>query len=157
MEKRLEVIYKENSRYVFNIALGMLRNKDDAQDITQNVFIKLFDSIDSFRGDSNIKTYLYRMTINRCIDLIRQRKMQDNKMDKAARKNSIPADSGFILWDLLDKLDIDHRAPLLLSEISGFSYKEISEILSIKEGTVKSRVSRAINRLKDLINKEDKK
>ncbi|HDQ26506.1 MAG TPA: RNA polymerase sigma factor [bacterium] len=155
MEKRLEVIYKENSRYVFNIALGMLKNRDDAEDITQNVFIKLFDSINSFRGDANIKTYLYRMTINRCIDLIRQRKMQDNKMDRIAQKNSVPADSGFILWDLLDKLDINHRAPLLLSEVGGFSYKEISKILEIKEGTVKSRVNRAINRLKDLIDKED--
>ncbi len=154
MDKKMAKIYEENAKYVYNVALGMLRDKHDAEDVTQNVFIKLFDSLSSFRGDSDIKTYLYRMTVNRCIDLIRSKKVRTDKMDKVPQKETKNEETGFLLGYLLEQIDLDHRAPVLLSEIGGFSYKEISEILNINVGTVKSRINRAINKMKVIAMKE---
>ncbi len=151
MDKKYSQIYRENAKYVYNIALGMLKNRDDAEDVTQNVFIKLFDSFGSFRKESSIKTYLYRMTINRSIDLIRKNRTADKYLEKSPSESRGSSEHSFILWDLLGRLDLNHRTPLLLSEIGGFSYKEISVILSINTGTVKSRINRAVNRLKKMV------
>ncbi len=151
MEKKHSRLYRENAKYVYNIALGMLKNRDDAEDVTQNVFIKLFDNFSAFRAESSIKTYLYRMTINRSIDLIRKNRTADKYLEKSAREERVGKENSFILWDLLGRLDINHRAPLLLSEIGGFSYKEISEILGLNTGTVKSRINRAVNRLREMV------
>ena len=151
MDIKIGKIYKENAKYVFNIAVGMLRNRDDAEDVVQNVFIKLSENLHSFKGESDIKTYLYRMTINKCIDLIRSNKIREKHMDKAVKSPVPQTDTGFILWDLLSRLDINHSAPLLLSEIGGFTYNEISEILNINSGTVKSRINRAINKMKSFV------
>jgi len=151
VNKKYEEIYRENVKYVYNIALGMLRNKDDAEDVAQNVFVKLYETFSSFRGESSIKTYLYRMTINRSIDLIRKNKTAEKYAEKTLAPEKPPVPDGFILWDLLSKLDLEHRAPLLLSEIGGFSYAEISGILNVNIGTVKSRINRAINKLKSYV------
>ena len=150
MNLKIAELYKNYSKYVYNVALGILRNKTEAEDITQDVFVKLFYSLDSFRGESDIKTYLYRMTINKSIDLIRSNKLHNDKLENMPRKNN----NSFFksdLYDLLETLDLDHKIPLLLSEIGGFSYKEIAKILDINIGTVKSRINRAINKLKDKV------
>jgi RNA polymerase sigma-70 factor (ECF subfamily) len=154
MEKVFEAIYRDNARYVYNVALGMLRNRSEAEDIMQNVFIKLFDNYGSFRGDSSIRTYLYRMTVNKCLDLFRLRKIRESKLEKIdipEEKNTAPASE---LYSLLEKLDPDLKAPVLLAEIGGFSYKEIGEILGINMGTVKSRIHRGINKLREIAKKE---
>jgi RNA polymerase sigma factor (sigma-70 family) len=154
MDKRFDAIYRDNARYVYNVAIGMLRNKTEAEDIMQNVFIKLFDNFAAFRGDSSIRTYLYRMTVNKCLDLFRLRKIRESKLEKI----EIPVEknhaAGNELYSLLEKLDPDLKAPVLLSEIGGFSYKEIGEILGINLGTVKSRIHRGMNKLREIAAKE---
>jgi RNA polymerase sigma-70 factor (ECF subfamily) len=156
MDPKLEVIYRENSRYVYNVALGILRNKDEAEDVMQNVFIKLFDSFRAFRGEANIKTYLYRMTVNKSIDYIRFQSLHSKKNEEIeipeAAKNTDSAKA--TLDSLLENLKDDLKIPVLLSEIGGFSYKEIASILRINLGTVKSRINRGITRLKELAAKE---
>ncbi len=154
MHLKIEEIYKNYGKYVYNIALGILRNKTEAEDVSHDVFIKLFNSLDSFRGESDIKTYLYRITINKAIDLIRSNKLHNNKLEKIQIKEN----NAFLkteLYNLLEDLDLEHKVPLLLAEIGGFSYKEISEILNINIGTVKSRINRAINKLKDKVKEEN--
>ena len=156
MDPKLEEIYRENSRYVYNVALGILRNKDEAEDVMQNVFIKLFDSFRTFRGEANIKTYLYRMTVNKSIDYIRFQSLHSKKNEEIeipeAAKNTDSAKA--TLDSLLENLKDDLKIPVLLSEIGGFSYKEIASILRINLGTVKSRINRGITRLKELAAKE---
>ena len=152
--RKFEVIYRENSRYVYNVALGMLRNTSDAEDIMQNVFIKLFNTYDSFRGDSSIRTYLYRMTVNKCLDWFRLRKIHDSKLEKIEIREQNNRSAGNEIYDMLDKLPINLKAPILLSEIGDFSYREISEILGINFGTVKSRLHRGMNRLRDVVKRE---
>lgn len=148
MNLKFDALYRKYSKYVYNVALGILRNKTDAEDITQDVFIKFFNSINSFRGESDIKTYLYRMTINKSIDLIRSYNLHNDKL----KEIQIKRNNTFLkieLYNLLESLDLKHKTPLLLAEIGGFSYKEISEILNINIGTVKSRINRAIVKLKN--------
>jgi len=154
MDSRLDKIYKQHGKYVYNVALGMLKNRDDAQDVTQNVFIKLFNSLDSFRGDSDIKTYLYRMAINSSIDYIRRQSTHRDKLEKMEPETSVSMPDSLSFYSLVDKLDDDHKAVLLLSEIGGFKYDEIADILQTKTGTVKSRASRAIVKLREILAKE---
>ncbi|HRU39809.1 MAG TPA: RNA polymerase sigma factor, partial [Candidatus Goldiibacteriota bacterium] len=147
MDKRFEQVYREHSKFVYNVALGMLRNKTEAEDIMQSVFIKLFSNYDAFRGESAIRTYLYRMTVNKCLDLFRLRKIREAKHEQMGlpeQRNTAAANE---LYSLMEKLDPDLKAPILLSEIGGFSYKEIGEILGINLGTVKSRIHRGMNKL----------
>lgn len=155
MDHRFEKVYKENSKYVYNVALGMLKSRDEAEDIMQNVFIKLFESYDSFRGDADIKTYLYRMTVNKTIDYIRSQNLHSNKLELLEQPEQKKTDSSISLLDsLLDKLSPELKAPILLAEIGGFSYKEISKIMNINLGTVKSRINRGIAKLKEYASKE---
>lgn len=158
MDPKFEEIYRQNSRYVYNVALGILRNKDEAEDVMQNVFIKLFDSFQTFRGESNIKTYLYRMTVNKSIDYIRFQSLHSKKNEEIELPepgvNNDPDAARATLDSLLENLKDDLKIPVLLSEIGGFSYKEIASILKINLGTVKSRINRGITRLKELAAKE---
>lgn len=155
MDPKFEKIYKVNSKYVYNVALGMLRNRDEAEDIMQNVFIKLFENFGSFRGDADIKTYLYRMTVNRTIDYMRSQTLRSNKLETIEQPEPKRSDSGVSMLDsLLDKLSPELKTPILLAEIGGFSYKEISEIMNINLGTVKSRINRGIAKLKEYADKE---
>ncbi|MCX8093569.1 MAG: RNA polymerase sigma factor [Candidatus Goldbacteria bacterium] len=149
MNLKIDEIYKKHSKYVYNIALGILRNKAEAEDITHDVFVKLFHSLNSFRGESDIKTYLYRMTVNKAIDFIRSNKLHNEKIEILGVKENMFFKND--LYELLAMLDTEHKIPLLLAEIAGFSYKEIAEILNINIGTVKSRINRAINKLKNRI------
>jgi RNA polymerase sigma-70 factor (ECF subfamily) len=154
MNPLFEKIYRDNSRYVYNVALGMLRNKTEAEDIMQNVFIKLFDNYGAFLGDSDIKTYLYRMTVNKCLDLFRLQKIRANKLESIEAPEYRPAGPNYELESILEKLEPGVKAAVLLSEIGGFSYKEIAEIMGINLGTVKSRIHRGINKLRALAGKE---
>ncbi|HDQ25876.1 MAG TPA: RNA polymerase sigma factor, partial [bacterium] len=118
------------------------------------VFMKLFQSIDSFRGESDIRTYLYRMAVNRSIDLIRSRRVREEKMGKIEVKTVQESHLEPKFAEIIEKLDEKHRVVLLLSEVAGFSYREIAEALDTKVGTVKSRVNRAITELRKIYAKE---
>lgn len=155
MDIRYEQIYKEHSKYVYNVALGILRSKDEAEDVMQNVFIKLFENFSSFRGDSNIKTYLYRMTVNKSIDYIRSQSLRAGKLEKMEIEEAKNNDSSRALLDsLLEKISPDLKIPVLLAEIGGFSYKEIATIMKLNLGTVKSRINRGISKIREVAAKE---
>jgi RNA polymerase sigma-70 factor (ECF subfamily) len=154
MNLKIEEIYKNHSKYVYNIALGILRNKSEAEDVTQDVFVKLYYALNSFRYKSDIKTFLYRITVNKSIDLIRSKKLHLKKMEKIM-PDEIYISSKIDLYDMLENLELNYRVPLLLAEIGGFSYKEIAQILNINIGTVKSRINRAINKLKNILMEEN--
>ncbi len=156
MDSRFEKLYREHSKYVYNVALGILRSRPEAEDVMQNVFIKLFDSIDSFKGRSDIRTYLYRMAVNRSIDYMRSQSLHSRKLDEIKPEESVENKDHSLLHSLLDRINTDLKVPVMLSEIGGFSYKEISEILEINIGTVKSRINRAMTKLKEIAAKEAK-
>ncbi|MEI7639951.1 MAG: RNA polymerase sigma factor [bacterium] len=158
MTPEAENLYKAHSKYVYSNALRLLRNKQDAEDVTQNVFIKFFAALSSFRGDSSVRTYLYRIAVNEIMDMSRKRKVRENKMEQVASPEYTKPQTGKMELDsLLSKLDDEHKIPILLSEINGFTYKEIAEILNLNEGTVKSRIHRGMAKLIAAAQKEKTK
>ena len=156
-----EPLVCEHQKKVYNLALRLLKNSDDALDASQEAFIKAFTGISGFRADSRFSVWLYRLTYNVCIDLLR----------KKSRENTVPLsveDDGGETVELeipdertspereyerrelrelisagLDTLSEEHRQILIMREISDMSYTEIADTLSISVGTVKSRIARA--------------
>lgn len=155
MQKDEEKIYIEHSKYVYTNALRFLRNRQDAEDVTQNVFIKFFAALPSFRGDSSVKTFLYRMTVNEIIDLSRKRKVREEKAAQLAPPESVRTKHDKMELDaMMAMLPDEQKIPILLSEINGFTYKEIAQILETNEGTIKSRIHRGMAKLIEAAKKE---
>ena len=160
-----ELLVLEYEKNVFNLALRMMKNREDAMDAAQDAFLKAYNSIDNFRGDSKFSVWLYRIVSNVCLDALRKRSrraenslsVEDDEGDETQldipdedlspqtlleRKLSIEA-----VRRGLDSLPRDHRQILLLREIQGLSYEEIGQILDLEPGTVKSRIFRARKKL----------
>ncbi len=153
-------------RRVYSAALRSSMSPEDAADITQEVFLKAWRSIESFRGDSGFSTWLFRITVNMCVDHARRRHSQpkterletaDELSKQIIDKCPTPEEHldnlelGRELAAALDEVSEDHRRIVLLRDVSGLSYTEIADVLKISEGTVKSRLSRARLALRDVL------
>jgi RNA polymerase sigma-70 factor (ECF subfamily) len=149
---------------------GMLRNHEDASDVTQQAFVKAYNNIQDFRLESKFYTWLYRIARNLAIDLLRKRKRQpQQEFDEAvatrtsegtiANRHQSDSPSKALerkqlyaqIMSALDQLPADQKQVVLLRELEGFSYKEISDIMEIPEGTVMSRLYYARKRLQTLL------
>lgn len=150
-----EDIYKAFSSFVYNVALGITRDKADAEEVTQDVFIKAYRGLNGFRFGSLFKTWIYRITINEalnCYNRMKKDKSREVNYDDsieaqpAARSNEdeiMRGDSETRCAMLLGKLNQDQRTCLALREIEGLSYKDIAGVLRIPVNTVRSRLKRA--------------
>ena len=143
----------------------MTGNSEDAYDMSQEAFIKAYNSLSSFRGDSKFSVWLYRIVSNVCLDFIRSRARKPSvslstENDDGEDVEIDIADEGQTPENLMDRkltrdavqrglksLPPDHRQILLLREIQGLSYEEISDVLGLEVGTVKSRIFRARKKL----------
>ncbi|MBQ7434651.1 MAG: sigma-70 family RNA polymerase sigma factor [Oscillospiraceae bacterium] len=160
-----EKLVTEYERAVYAIAQRMTGNAEDAADMTQETFIKAYNSLSSFRGDSKFSVWLYRIANNVCLDFLRSRSRkptvslstedddgEETQLDIADEsqspelllENALTRDA---VRRGLDSLPPDYRQILLLREIQGLSYEEIAAALGIESGTVKSRIFRARKRL----------
>ena len=160
-----ETLVLEYEKNVYNIALRMTGNSEDAADMTQEAFIKAYNSLQSFRGDSKFSVWLYRIVSNVCRDFLRSKNrrptvslsVEDDDGEDAQLDVADESQSPELLLDRkltrdsvrrgLDSLPPDYRQILLLREIQGLSYDEIAQALSLEVGTVKSRIFRARKRL----------
>jgi RNA polymerase sigma-70 factor (ECF subfamily) len=133
----------------------MLCNRSDAEDVTQDVFIKLQNKIGTFKGKSNIKTFIYRITVNQSIDLIRKQQTLTKKAKDSWNPHpALAYDDDMLLDRLLKILSEKHRAIVLLYEIAGCSQKEIAKTMEMSKGTVKSILSRSITKMAAWLKKE---
>ncbi len=161
-----EQLVTRYERRVYSVALRSSMSPEDAADITQEVFLKAWKSIESFRGDSGFSTWLFRITVNMCVDHARRRQAQPKTesleySEEPARqitdKGPTPeehldnSELGRELAEALGEVSEDHRRIVLLRDVSGLSYTEIADVLKISEGTVKSRLSRARLALRDIL------
>ena len=147
-----------HQKQVYHHALRMVGNGEDAADVAQEAFLKAWRCLPMFRGNSAFSTWLYKLTDNAALDLLRREKKR--RWDLAL--DGLPADGLFFADDApspqealeerelkeavadgLARLSEDHRRALVLREIDGLSYGEIAEALDIDLGTVKSRIARA--------------
>ena len=160
-----ETLVLEYEKNVYNIALRMTGNSEDAADMTQEAFIKAYNSLQSFRGDRKFSVWLYRIVSNVCLDFLRSKNrrptvslsVEDDDGEDAQLDVADESQSPELLLDRkltrdsvrrgLDSLPPDYRQILLLREIQGLSYDEIAQALSLEVGTVKSRIFRARKRL----------
>ncbi len=150
---------------VYNIALRLSGDREDALDISQEAFLKAYRSLHTFRGDSRFSVWLYRIVSNTAMDYLRTRArraedsltVENEQGEQSERELPDESMSPESLYDRkltrealrrgLLSLPEDQRKILLLREIEGFSYEEIGNILSLESGTVKSRIFRARKKL----------
>lgn len=154
-----EELVRRYEKTVFNIALRMVGDRDDAADMTQEAFIKAYGSLGSFQGNSRFSVWLYRITTNVCLDHLRakarKKQVPLGLADDAEQELDIPDMREMPEEQLMRKLSMqavqrglerlapEHRQILIMRELGGMSYAEISSALSLEEGTVKSRIFRA--------------
>ena len=154
------------SRYENQIArtvIGMLGNTEEAEDVGQETFIRFFRSLDKFRGDSALGTYLTRIAINLSLNEISKRKKTLSLFYKKGEEKEtmfdIPepgneferSDKKEIVDKALQQLEPRFRSVVVLRLVEGYSTKETSEILNLPLGTVLSRLSRAQEKLKEIL------
>ena len=158
----LVTAYEKN---VYNLALRMTGNAQDAEDMSQEAFLKAYNSLDSFRGESKFSVWLYRIVSNLCLDFLRRQKrrpasslsVEDDEGEETQLDIPDVSQSPEELLERrltreavrqgLAQLPTEQRQILLLREIQGLSYEEIGQALSLEPGTVKSRIFRARKRL----------
>lgn len=156
--KAFETLFHRYKNQTYNFANKMLGNKESAGDITQEVFIKLFNSQKNPARINNLKNWLFILTRNLCLNRIRNTK-KEISLDSIADEKSIEDSNSNLqvlkLQKALDQLEPDLKEALVLREYQGFSYKEISEILSLTVPAVKSLLLRARLRLKEAYEKSN--
>ena len=141
---------------VFNVAVRMLRNPDDARDVTQTVFLKAYQNLSSYDPKFRFYSWIYRMAINESIDILRLRGRSAGPADEQlVADDASPAESlavdelREVVLDAVQKLDADHRAVIVLRYFVDRSYEDMGQILGIAAGTVKSRLYEARQQLKE--------
>lgn len=168
-----EALMEKHMGIIYNIALRMTANQDDAEDMTQEIMIKIFRSLGSFKGNSKFSTWIYRVAVNTCLDELKKKKNKkhlsldaeisgDDGENQIEIKDDSPSPEKLAeqneLRDLVAAavklLSDEHRAVIVLRDIRGMSYSEIAGILGCSDGTVKSRISRARAQLKMILEKE---
>jgi RNA polymerase sigma-70 factor (ECF subfamily) len=150
-----EQVYRAFSNFVYNVAFRINQNSADAEEVTQDVFMKVYHNLKSFQFHSTFKTWLYRVTVNTAINYYRKSKKErkdrvdyDSVVDSLAAERStveevIQSDNETRLQALLKILNPKYKACLVLREIEGLSYQEIAATLKIPINTVRSRLKRA--------------
>ena len=150
-----------HQRMVYGLAFNILGNRDDALDLSQDVFLRVFRTLSSFRGQSALRTWIYRIVVNQARNRQRwwrrrhraeQVSLDDylrNFGDLEARQDILPdrllasKETAAKIWQAMDRLPFEQRTALILREVDGLRYDEIAYSLDIAVGTVKSRLTRA--------------
>lgn len=165
--ERLVAKYQDR---IFNTCYRFLGNMQEAEDVAQDVFIKVFKGLKRFRSESSFYTWIYRIAVNTCKNRVKSLDYRRLKKKKELTEENYTADSKAAavvgsnndpaeffekkermkqIQNAIKKLPSDQRAVVVLRDIEGFSYDEISEITGHKLGTVKSKLSRARNELRN--------
>ncbi|RMD83093.1 MAG: sigma-70 family RNA polymerase sigma factor [Candidatus Dadabacteria bacterium] len=164
--RALQLLVERYQRRVLGVVVGMVRNPEDAREIVQETFVRAFRNLDSFKGDSSFYTWLYRIAFNLAVDVQRRDAKRTNvEFDEMQPPEDAPLamggrtqgrdpfetvrnrELGEKIFRAIDSLTPDHRAVILLREIDGLSYEEISQALGCSMGTVMSRLHYARKKL----------
>ncbi len=170
-KRAFETLVKQYQRKVFGIAYGIVRNQQDALDISQEAFLRAYKSLPGFKGDSTFYTWIYRITVNLAIDSVNQRKKHaaaphdDTRQldDSDCEWSTFQQTGGNPARDLenkelatcinacMERLSEIHRTALVLRELEGLSYDEMAEAMNCNIGTVMSRLFHARQKMKRLM------
>jgi len=153
---------------MYAVAFRMCGNREDAQDCLQESMLRIYRAISGFKGQSSFSTWIYRITINTCLDELRRRKMRkttslDNLLDTGwspsdsmdtPENNSIRMEQRRMIEQAISSLPDDMRAAIVLRDIQGFPYETIASALDTNVGTIKSRISRGREKLRDILSRQ---
>lgn len=149
---------------IYNYCYRMTNNSDDAEDLAQEVFIKVYRNLKAFRKDSKFSTWIYRIAYNTCIDNHRKKRFKLLPLNRGGddeRDMDIPSPTPLpedqvisdeqysIIKECIARLKPEYKSAIILRDIQNYSYREIADILNIPMGTVKSNISRARALLRD--------
>ena len=154
-----------HERRMYAVALRMCNNAEDAQDCLQEAMLRVYRAISGFKAESSFSTWVYRITMNTCLDELRRRKNRPNtSLDGLLDTGWSPVDASDTperhavrtqaresLQRFIRELPEDMRAAIVLRDIQGYSYDEIARILDTNVGTIKSRISRGREKLREKI------
>ena len=152
-----EAVYRAAAGFVYNVAYRIVNNREDAQEVAQEVFLNVYRQLKGFHFSSSFKTWVYRITVNCAINFAR--KEAKNKTMQGGRPSAEEAASGDmptrinqehrckIVDDILSFLNPEQRACVVLRSMEGFSYRQIAQALRININTVRSRLKRAREKL----------
>lgn len=165
-QRAFKLLVERYQRKVYAVALGMLKHREDAMDVSQEAFVKVYKYLDHFKGDSSFYTWLYRITVNICIDVLRKRAggggepveydesvpmdlseanigALGTRLGTNPQKSALRRELAEKIQEALAQVPEKHRAILLLREVEGMSYEDLSRTLEIPKGTVMSRLFHA--------------
>ncbi len=156
-EEAFAQLYEEYARGVLNLCFRLVRDREDAHDLTQEVFVRAFTHAASFRHDASPLTWLYRIATNLCLNHLRRRKYQDcRELAEGGPADIEPAhpqerpdveferhETQSLVWQALDQLPPAQRAVIVLQKYEGFSCQEIAAVMNCSVGAVHARIHRA--------------
>lgn len=167
-ERQFELLIEQCKTRAYNIALRYLHNEEDAMDALQESFIKIYRHLGSFKEGSKFDTWVYRIVVNTCNDMLRKNNaamtesmIRSDEEDEYTLELPDPEpgpqeallrkEQAAQILEALAQLKPDQKEVIVLRDIQGFSYEEISEMLDCSMGTIKSRINRARNRLREIL------
>lgn len=163
-QEALKEIFEKYNNKVYRIAYGVVREREEALDIVQEVFIKLFHTIKNFKGRSRLYTYLYRMTMNTAIDHARKIGKQfvssldeegtpepSDTLEKGPERILLQKELEERVKRAMDRLPAEQRAAIIFRDVEGLSYQEMAEAMGSSIGTVMSRLHYGRKRLQELL------
>ncbi len=160
-----EQLYRRHFRRVYALCLRMMGNPTEAEDLTQDVFVQLFNKIGSFRGESAFTTWLHRMTVNHVLMHFRKRSTRSELLTEEGetpvqivkgteKPNSMPIIDRISLEKAIEQLPPGYRTVFVLHDVEGYEHEEIARMLGFAEGTSKSQLHKARLKLRGLIKQQ---
>jgi RNA polymerase sigma-70 factor (ECF subfamily) len=176
--KYFEEIITKYKRVVFGHAFNFLRNKEEAEDASQEIFVNIFNNLGKFRGDSKLSTWIYRITINTCKNKLKQfhrlkanfseemyeegAEEKESMVNMIKEKEEKEPDRAFISGEVrkivymrIDELSTEQKQVILMRDVDGLSYDEIAEVLKLSVSAVKSKLFRARENLREKLEKDN--
>jgi RNA polymerase sigma-70 factor (ECF subfamily) len=167
-EKLFKKIYDSNIKRIYNLCYGYLHNVEDTEDVTQEIFIKIYKNLKKFKGKSSLQTWIYRIAVNEVLDFIKHRKRKKRfglvrqiiSIDEESENFEIPSleEKSFdefqkreILLKAIRKLNINQQKALILFYFSGLTHEEIAEIMRKSVSSIESLIFRAKKNLKTIL------
>ncbi len=154
-----EEMYREQAPRIYSLACRMAGSPEDGEDLLQEIFLQAYRKLGTFKGDSSLGTWLYRLALNHCLDYVRSRQAKMKKLTESLDADPVfepraRRDTPIARIDLdraLERLPDGCREAFVLHDVEGLDHKEVASLLGIAEGTSKSQVFKARLRLREML------
>ena len=158
----LKVIFERASENIYRVSLGILGNRNDAEDALQDIFVRLPEFSKKFGFRAAFSSWLYRLTVNHCLNKLKRRRLLDwlplfSVAEPSSRRDTDEIEAKDAVNSLLLRIDPKSRSLLTLRELEGLSYSEIADALSMPVGSVRSGINRARRKMKELLSKDKRR